>query len=207
MRKSESVTGDILKSQNSISEPSTWIDKYGDFLYSYAMSRLNDRSVSEDVVQETFLAALKAKDNFAGASSEKTWFIGILKNKIIDYIRRASKETDLENLDSVSGEESDFIRSGPMAGSWTPQRRPADWKIDSDDLVEKKEFWKFLHYCLSVLPEKMAMIFKLREMEEEKPEKICNDLKISSTNLRVIMYRARLQMRTCLEKNWIGITK
>ncbi len=201
------MTKDDIKSQTSISDPSTWIDKFGDYLYSYAMSRLNNSAVAEDIVQETFLAALKAKDNFAGASSEQTWFVGILKNKIVDYIRKASKETDLENIDFVPGEESNFIQSGPMTGSWVPQRRPADWKIDSQDMVEKKEFWKFLHYCLSTLPEKMALIFKLREMEEDKPEKICNDLKISSTNLRVIMYRARSQMRTCLEKNWIGITE
>lgn len=202
------MTEDNFKSGNCISDPSTWIDKFGDYLYSYAMSRLNNRSVAEDVVQETFLAALKAQNNFAGASSEQTWFIGILKNKIVDYIRKASRETDLENYDTiVDDEDSNFIKSGPMTGGWVPHRRPADWKIDAQDMVEKKEFWKFLHYCLSALPAKMALIFTLREMEEEKPEKICNDLKISPTNLRVIMYRARSQMRTCLEKNWIGITK
>lgn len=202
------MTSDNSKSHNTISDPSDWINVYGDFLYSYAMSRLNNRSIAEDVVQETFLAALKAKENFAGTSSAQTWFVGILKNKIVDYIRKASKETALENYDAIGEQnDSDFVSSGPMKGSWAPDKRPADWKIDTHDIVEKKEFWKFLHYCLSSLPEKMALIFKLREMEEEKPEIICNDLKITPTNLRVIMYRARSQMRTCLEKNWIGIEK
>lgn len=201
------MPGNNLKSPNKISDPSIWIDKFGDYLYSYAMSRLNNSTVAEDVVQETFLAALKARGSFAGVSSEQTWFIGILKNKIVDYIRKVSKETNVENIDIASGDESNFIQSGPMSGSWTPRRRPADWNIDTNDIVEKKEFWKFLHYCLSALPKKMALIFNLRELEEEKPEKICNDLKISPTNLRVIMYRARSQMRTCLEKNWIGTEK
>ena len=193
-------------SENKISDPSTWVDKYSELLFKYAMMRLNNSSVAEDVVQETFMAALKAKDNFSGNSSEQTWFVAILKNKIIDHIRKASREINFEDIAPGSSDaEYYFIKSGAMAGNWVPEKRPVDWKLDSNNLAEQKEFWKFLQYCLSVLPKNMAMVFVLREMEEEEPEKICNDLKIDPTNLRVIIYRARLQLRKCLEKNWIGI--
>ena len=197
-----------LNNTTEISDPSTWVDNHGDVLYRYAIVRTNDSSVAEDIIQETFLAALKARNNFAGKSSERTWLIGILKNKIVDHIRKTSKECNFEDIDTAFTDgETAFVKNGPMAGSWTPKSRPVDWNIDKSDIVEQKEFWEFLQYCLSELPPKAAMIFILKEMEEIKSEKICNDLKINATNLRVIIYRARSQLRKCLEKNWIGIEK
>ncbi len=70
-------------------EPNSWVDNYADYLYRYAQSRVNDSAVAEDLVQETFLSAWKARERFEGRSSEKTWLSSILKNKIIDYYRKA----------------------------------------------------------------------------------------------------------------------
>ncbi|NIR14014.1 MAG: hypothetical protein GWN86_08695, partial [Desulfobacterales bacterium] len=69
-------------------DPEAWVDQYGDYLYRYAISRIHEPAVAEDLVQETLLAALQGKEGFKGRSSEKTWLTGILKYKIVDYIRK-----------------------------------------------------------------------------------------------------------------------
>ena len=75
-----------------IDNPENWVDEYGDYLYRYALSRVKDPIIAEDLVQETFLAALKARHNFQGRSTARTWMIAILKHKIVDYIRQKVRE-------------------------------------------------------------------------------------------------------------------
>ncbi|MBI2091861.1 MAG: hypothetical protein HYT75_02545 [Deltaproteobacteria bacterium] len=103
--------------------------------------------------------------------------------------------------------EESFKNSEPGPGSWKSGRGPKEWVIDSSDPVEIKEFWKFLELCLSELPARDSQAFVLREMEEIKAEEICNKLGLSPTNLRVLLHRARLSLRRCLEKEWLGIRK
>lgn len=199
------MTEQNSSSIETISDPQTWVDKHGDFLYRYALLRLSDSTLAEDAVQETFLAALKAKKNFAGQSAERTWFVGILKHKIIDQIRKLSREVKFEeSIDDRSLEELDFHQTGERIGAWKTGRRPQDWMIDPHDAIEQSEFWKFLRHCLSELPARTSLAFALREMEEMSTEEICNILKLSATNLRVTLHRARGLLRRCLEKNWIA---
>jgi len=192
--------------KNKISDPEMWVELYGDYLYRYAFMRLSDRVVSEDVVQETFLAALKARHNFAGQSSEKTWFVGILKRKIVDHFRKTGRMDTTDDITKyVQGKDKEFLISGIKPGNWKTGQRPAEWMIDTADSVEINEFWEFLKACLAELPRRFAEAFILREMEELETEELSNVLEIKPTNLRVLLFRARKQLRRCLEINWIGI--
>lgn len=184
-----------------------WLELYGDILFRYAFRYVKDKQTAEDLVSETLLAGLKAQNSFAGQSTEQTWLIGILNNKIMDYFRKSKREISFDEAAIISDNiDEDFTQSGHDAGSWKPNRRPAEWMVDADDPLEIKEFWLYLNKCIESLDIRLSMVFVLRELEEMDSKNICNVLSISSTNLRVMLYRARKQLRLCLEKNWIKET-
>ena len=194
--------------ENKLSDPETWVDKYADYLYSFAMTRVRDNNIAEDLVQETFLAAIKSRNSYAGHSTEKTWLVGILKNKIIDHFRKSQREVNVEDIEAgYPREDDDFEITGNKSGRWKVNKRPADWMIDSADPAEIGEFWEFLRFCLSEIPKQIADIFVLREIDGLDSEEICNKINIKPTNLRVMLYRARKQIRRCLEVNWINKDK
>jgi RNA polymerase sigma-70 factor (ECF subfamily) len=178
-------------------DPSDWVDRYGDYLFRYAMLRLRDRSAAEDLVQETFLAALKNRDSFSGGSSEATWLVGILKHKITDHFRRQSREASLPVGDLPDPPGDDLFNS---AGRWVAG--PADWGGNPADLFRQKEFLDRFTECLSRLSPKHANAFALREIDGEGTEEICKVLNVSETNLWVILHRARMFLRGCLEARW-----
>ncbi|MEW5701832.1 MAG: sigma-70 family RNA polymerase sigma factor [Candidatus Zixiibacteriota bacterium] len=189
--------------RNSLSDPRSWVDRHGDILYRFALARVKDRSAAEDLVQETFLAALQARSQFSGLSDEQTWLISILKHKVFDYFRRTSKEAISDtDLDSWT-EDPDFRTGSLLPGSWKTGRHPADWAVDPDSTLEAKELRGLLKKCLDDLPSSLFRAFTLREVEEMPPEKVCNVLGVSTTNLRVMMYRARKSLRRCLEIHWL----
>lgn len=187
------------------SDPSTWVANYGDYLFRFAMKRLRNERVAEDLVQETFLAALQGKARFEGQSAERTWLVGILKNKIVDYFRKAGREVSFEAEERTA--DDNYVASGPATGNWELARQPKEWHLNPNDLAESKEFWEYLNRCLDGLDYKFSLVFVLREIEEMASEEICNVLKITPTNLRVILYRARKQLRACLESNWLETGK
>jgi RNA polymerase sigma-70 factor (ECF subfamily) len=194
------MSDSLPHADSPLDNPETWVDEYGDLLYRYAVVRLHNEDAAQDLVQETFLAALRSRERFAGKSSPRTWLIGILKHKLIDHIRKASREkpaTDLE-LDDDPLAENLFTRRGHWK---TP---PASWKTDPRIVVERAEFRQVLDQCLDGLPDRHAQAFTLREMEELSSEDICKALDITSTNLWVILHRARAALRRCLEINWFG---
>jgi RNA polymerase sigma-70 factor (ECF subfamily) len=181
-----------------LSSPDTWVDLYGDMLYGYALKMLSNTTLAHDLVQETFLAALKSRKSFKKQSHEKTWFFGILKHKILDHLRHKYREMQgAENAGTEEAVEAFFDHASGML-----KKMPASWQVNPSELIEKEEFWSTLHSCLDHLPEKTRDAFKLRELEEEKTEDICKVLDITATNLWVILHRARVLMRSCLEKNW-----
>lgn len=187
-----------------LSDPKEWLSEHGDILFGYALRLVSDRLVAEDLVQETLLAALKARASFSGSSSERTWLVGILKNKVVDYYRKSGRETNLERPDDFSDyDDSDYISKGPDAGTWQPERRPKDWSVDPNDPVEQQEFWKHLINCLDKIDQRLALVYCLREIEEMEYKEVCNVLSVTATNLRVMLYRARKLLRRCLETNWI----
>jgi len=185
--------------KQELSTPEAWVDAYGDVLYRYALSRLQSPASAEDVVQETFLAAMKSRERFTGGSSERTWLIGILKHKIIDFIRKESRERPYEDVEAAEATEEQFF---DKKGHW--RVGPADWQVNPRKALEQQEFMEVLKECLVNLSERLSRIFTLREMEDMKSEEICKLLDISATNLWVLMYRARMKLRTCLQINWFG---
>ena len=176
--------------------PETWVDRYGDYLYRFAISRVRDPSVAEDLVQETFLAALGSIKSFASRSSPKTWLTGILKHKIIDYFRRKAKDSGNDVETAVQALEGLF----DAKGHW--KVGPDEWVGNPQNLYEKKEFMKVLNDCLSELSSRLASVFILREIVGETTAEICKALEITATNCWVMLYRARTYLRGCLEVSW-----
>jgi RNA polymerase sigma-70 factor, ECF subfamily len=186
-----------------LSDPSTWVDQHGNYLFRYALMRLRDRALAEEAVQETLLAALQAKDKFSGHSSEKTWFVGILKHKIIDHFRKQRREVPLEDSDLLPAErEESFRTTGEWVGHWTEEAAPTEWGANPIQVLEKREFWDALEQALSTLPPRLAQVFILREMDEMKSDEICKLLGITESNLWVMLHRSRLQLRRTLELNY-----
>jgi RNA polymerase sigma-70 factor (ECF subfamily) len=190
------------KGSGPITDPEIWLKDYGDYLFRYALVRLRSRESAEDTVQETFLAALKGKEKFRGEASEKTWLVGILKHKIIDHFRKNKDEFAMTDILLPDGSEEDFF---DQKGKW--KVAPAAWADDPKEILEKKEFWRAIERCILELPSRLAKVFSLREFEGLETEKICNLLKISATNLGVILFRARTQLVRCLETKWFAKKK
>jgi RNA polymerase sigma-70 factor (ECF subfamily) len=187
-----------MAKSNSDIDPSRWIEEYGDFLYNYAYFRVTSKELAEDLVQETFLAALHSRYNFKGDSKEKTWLVAILKRKIIDYYRKKSAS----DVSYEENENDPFIKHGANKGQWEPSRVPGVWEEKNIKTSEKEEFYKILDFCLSLLPDKWSSVFRLKTMEEYSSQNVCKELGISSSNFWVIMHRARLRLRECFEKQW-----
>lgn len=187
-----------------LSDPNKWVDDYGDYLFNYAVARLRDTTLAEDIVQETFLAAIKGKNQFAGRSAEKSWLTGILKNKIYDHFRKASRETSFTDIGFYADEEEDrFITSGIMAGGWIHDKGPMEWTHAGESL-DNEVFWRAYRDCSSKLPKTVAAVFNLREMDDLKTGEICQMLNITENNMWVMLHRARMALRRCLETNWFS---
>lgn len=177
--------------------PAEWVDHHGDALFGYAVLRVRDREVAEDLVQECFLAALDARQRFSGDSSERTWLVGILKHKIIDHFRsRARAETDTEPSDDERTETLSFNDRGFWKVGYQ------GWGRDPQALAENLEFWEILRRCLGRLPRRLADAFTLREMEGFTGEQVCQELGLTPTNLWARLHRARLGLRHCLDAHW-----
>lgn len=191
----------ILNSnETDMANPEAWVDTYGDYLFQYALLRVgNNIQLSEDLVQETFLSALKTEAKHQGKSSERTWLVTILKNKIIDYYRR-NKNNLFEQRDFQNEE---FVEDGLQSGAWKQEYAPQDWRGIPDQAFEQKEFISIFRKCISALPEKIALVFTKREIDGNDTDTICKDLDVSSSNVWVMLHRARMALRRCLELNWI----
>lgn len=166
------------------------------YLLRYARLQLRDSHLAEDAVQEALLAALAGEAGFAGRSNLRTWLTGILKHKIIDAIRRSAREaTQLPN-------QSDLSEFDPLfddRGHWSD--RPAAWG-DPDSALQQKQFLAALESCLEALPEKSAQAFLMREHMGLETAEICKELGVTPTHCWVLLYRARMALRLCLDRNW-----
>lgn len=179
-----------------------WIDEHGDYLYRFALVRVRNPDVAEDLVQETFLAALQGMHRETRPTSERPWMIGIIKHKIVDHFRRSARQS-LKDDDRAEAHppEDDFIADG----HWKPEATAfLRWPDRPDGLVERKQFWDSLAYCLNRLPSRTAQVFTLRELDELETEDICRLLHLTQTNLGVILHRARKQLRHCLSSRYFG---
>jgi len=174
--------------------PEAWVDEYGDVLFGFALARVKDRETAEDIVQETFLAAVRARERFKGQSSEKTWLFGILKHKLVDHYRKNKSTVYVQDFIQDPDSLEVFFNA---KGSW--QIRPENWRADPGKSQENREFLDHFYRCLSGLSQKTADVFAYREIEGLSTREICQRLGITSSNCWVILYRARMLLRRCLE--------
>lgn len=196
----------MIKEKMHTCNPSGWIEAYSDEFLRFTISRISNREEAEDIVQETFLSALKALENFRRDSSEKTWLYNILKNKIVDYYRKSSRQNN-SGKTSVEGDpefyDHFFSNAGKMKGAWNESSLPKPWGLEADEALHEEEFMQILRFCMEKLPQLWSAVFSLRNMDDKSTDEICKELEISSSNLWVIIHRAKLQLRECMEKNWI----
>ena len=172
-------------------------------LLRFALLQLRNESLAQDVVQEALLAVLEKPERFAGQSSLRTYVTGIMKYKIIDALRAHQRERQIESLDDQSDDEAIdalFAASGHV-------REPArDWG-DPDATLAQKDFFRVLEQCLEKLPSRTAQIFLMREWLELETDEICKELGCSTSNAWVMLFRARMRLRECLDLNWFGNQK
>ncbi|GAA3565048.1 sigma-70 family RNA polymerase sigma factor [Snuella lapsa] len=181
---------------NHLIDPNNWIDLYSDYLYNYTISRVSDKTVAQDLVQDTFLAALKSMKNFKGESSERTWLISILKRKIIDYYRKINSNKGKAEV------RIDYNSDSESEGDWLEERVADPYDKTAEDTMQNDELGEAIYKCLDKLPKKQADVFKMKTIQGLETEVICNELNITASNLWVIIHRARTAMAECLKENW-----
>ncbi len=179
-----------------MNNPHDWLAEHSDYLYRFALARLRDPHQAEDCVQETMIAAIKSP-SFAEQSSPRTWLTGILKHKIIDLMRKNVREVAASQLVDDDENMDEFFDT---QGHWS--EKPQDWAMP-DDALQQQQFLKVLQSCMDKLPAKQQALFMLRDVQENDNDEICKELDITATNAWVMLYRARMGMRKCLEINWL----
>lgn len=171
-----------------------WVDRYGDALFHFTLARVKKREIAEDLVQETFLAAVRSRDRFKGLASEKTWLFGILKHKVLDYFRKSKTQGAIDTrIDHPEALERCFN----VKGGW--QDRPAHWSVNPGKSHATGEFLDHFYRCLAALPERTADAFVYREIDGRSTDEICKALDISASNCWTMLYCARMGLRKCLE--------
>jgi RNA polymerase sigma-70 factor (ECF subfamily) len=183
---------DTLKLNDTIK---CWVELYSDNLYSWALHKTTSKEIAEDLVQETFMAAVQSFGKFEGKSNPKTWLFAILNNKINDYHRNNFRKPTLTD-DSILQVFFDKDEQ------WKAEERPRNWEDESENLFDDAEFQKAFESCMRKLPGSWYSAIQLKYLEEKNGELICQELGISPTNFWQILHRAKLQLRKCLELNW-----
>ncbi len=178
--------------------PNNWVKAHSDYLYNYAITRIDNHEQAKDIVQETFFSGLKAAENFRGQASERTWLISILKRKIIDYYRKINSRKGKAEV------RVNFYEEGDNKGKWIEERVPQMWDNEAEKQIENVELKNALDKCIDYLPEKYRLVFLMKNVQNFETEEICNELDITASNLWVIIHRARHQLRKCLEDNWFA---
>ncbi len=176
--------------------PETWVDEYADYLFNYAIGRVNDAEIVKDLVQETFLAGLKSAKNFKGDAAERTWLIAILKRKVIDHYRKINSQ---KGQAEVRMEYSQHIDA---QGDWLEEQVADPFGSLENDAIENQELGRAIHSCIAKLPRKQGLVFTMKTMKGMGTKAICNELDITPSNLWVMIHRARTALMGCLKKTW-----
>ncbi len=193
----ELVLESTTESGPRVLDPAEWIDAYGDYLYRYAVSRLRDANAAEETVQETFLAGIRHHTQFQRKGSQRAWLLGILKRKIIDYVRARSR------LDQATSDDGDSALENMLfdeSGSWRDGAHK--WAAEPASRLQGEELWKIVRECLAHVPANQADVFVLSVMDGMSSDEICSELSISQSNLWVRLHRARLQLANCVGSKW-----
>lgn len=178
-----------------VSEFSKWVKDYADTLMQYALQRFNDRCLCEDIVQDTFVKAWKTMDNYRAEVSVKNWLFIILKSRIIDQHRKHAKD----KLISLLADDHYFFDEQEH---WKELAYPKDWTVATTDPTKQKEFEKVLGQCSSRLKPIQQTVFSMKYIDDYDSEEICRLLNITEANYWVIVHRAKVQLRHCLQQHW-----
>ncbi len=193
----------MAEKQKFTCDPNIWVDEYSNEFFRFAMLRVKNREVAEDLVQETFLSGLKSLEKFRRDCPEKSWLYNILRNKIIDHFRKKTNQEVKRSSAVVETDDDSFYgQFFKKEGQWDNEAAPENWNVSADKIMEREEFMQFLMLCLSLLPETWAKVFSLKNIDDFSTKEICKDLEITASNLWTIIHRAKLQLRGCLEKRW-----
>ncbi len=176
-----------------------WVASYADVLYNYALKKGFDESTAKDLVQDTFLAAWKNVDSFKGEASPKNWLFIILKNKITDYFRKSANKITLQTI----CEEHEDYTFFDEADHWKKGMYPKTWQVNSSSDLEVKEFYNIFSGCSKKLKQVQHAVFIMKYVDGLESEDICRQLSISPSNYWILIHRAKVQLRACLEKNWL----
>ncbi|KAA2242549.1 sigma-70 family RNA polymerase sigma factor [Chitinophaga agrisoli] len=173
-----------------------WVQLYAESMFAWAHYKTADKALAEDLVQDSFLAALQSFDKFKQESSPKTWLFSILNHKIIDHFRKEFRNPVQNEAESGL---SFFFNSD---GEWYKDRRPQEWPAADTQLLDNPDFRKILEHCMHLLPGSWLAAVSLKYLEQKDGKEICKDLQITPSNFWQILHRAKLQLRACLENNW-----
>ncbi len=185
-------------------DPAAWLDRHGDVLFRYALSRLRDPESAEEVVQETLMAAWRARQQYSGKGSEGAWLLGICKRKVIDKVRRRSRPDAATGGDSLGPDPSEALFDAK--GNWRFDPRAV--KGRPERAFEQEEVWAAFRECLDGLPPRQAGVFTLREVDDLGSDEVCKEMEISASNLWVLLLRARLHLTRCMKSHldkWGGL--
>ncbi len=170
-------------------------------LMRFAQLQLRNTSMSEDAVSETMLALLEKPDSFESRSSLRSYATGILKFKIIDLLRSRGREVHIEPFDAQSVDDA-LDALFVSDGHW--REEPPAWQ-QPEKALEQRQFFEVLQTCVDRLPPRLGRIFMMREWLEMEVDDVCLELGITTSNCGVMLYRARMQLRACLDRTWFGI--
>lgn len=170
-------------------------------MLKFASLQLNDQALAEDAVQEALIGALKNAKDFNRQAALKTWVFAILKHKIADILRSRLRLVEASRLLQDDGDEDDLNHLFDTRGHWKDESAPGGWSNPAE-AVKGQQFWRVFEVCLSGLPENLARLFMMREFIELESHEICDALNLSTSNFHVMLYRARLRLRECLENHW-----
>ncbi|PKO68767.1 MAG: RNA polymerase subunit sigma [Betaproteobacteria bacterium HGW-Betaproteobacteria-16] len=174
-------------------------------MVKFASMQLGDQQLAEDAVQEALMGAFKNTAAYAGKATLKTWVFAILKNKITDILRQRQRQHLVSTHQHMedADEEADLTELFNGRGMWESDERPATWGNPTETLHDK-QFWMVFELCLEGLPGQQAKVFMMREYVGLDAREVCAEVGITSTNLNVMLHRARLRLRECLEDRWFA---
>ncbi|MFZ5503287.1 MAG: RNA polymerase factor sigma-70 [Pseudomonadota bacterium] len=170
-------------------------------MIKFATLQLGDAHQAEDAVQEALIGALKNARSFGGRAALKTWIFAILKNKIADSLRYKQRAVNASSLLREEDEDEDFSALFDRRGYWLADERPVAWG-DPEAALRETHFWQVFEVCLQGLPPKQARVFMMREFIELDANEICAAVELTTSNLHVLLHRARLRLRECIENKW-----
>ena len=192
-------------SSESLADP-RYLEEIRQQMLKFALLQLNEQHLAEDAVQEALLGAMKNAKAFSGKAALKTWIFAILRNKIADILRKRHRQAEISssqlNFVNADEQDDDMGELFDVSGKWTSEEMPVEWQ-NPEASFKQEQFWQVFEICLNNLPGRQARVFMMREYIGLDSDEICVEADLTTSNLHVLLYRARLRLQKCLESQWL----